>query len=187
MKKSTLIILCLSVLLTSCVAAVVAGAAGGLVVYDRRSMTMIERDARIFYVINKTIVSDPIFRDSHIIISSFNQIVLLAGQTPKASLRVVAEKIAKKTPNVQRVYNEITVQNPIAFSQRSKDSWITGQVRAQMLAKKGLESGSIRVVTENSVVYLMGIATHEQANLAVDVARQVNGVSKVVKIFRYIT
>ncbi|WP_133128048.1 BON domain-containing protein [Legionella nagasakiensis] len=186
MKKNAFIILLLSALLTSCVAAVVAGAAG-LVVYDRRSVVMIERDARIFYMINTEIAGDPNFRDSHIVISSFNQVVLLAGQTPKATLRVLAEKIAKKTPKVLRVYNEITVQDPISFSQRSKDSWITGQVRAQMLAKKGLESGSIRVVTENSVVYLMGIATHEQANLAVDVARQVNGVSKVVKIFRYIT
>jgi len=56
-----------------------------------------------------------------------------------------------------------------------------------MLTTKGLESGSIRVVTENTVVYLMGIATHEQANLAVNVARKINGVSKVVKVFRYIT
>ena len=55
-----------------------------------------------------------------------------------------------------------------------------------MLTKKGLESGSIRVVTENGVVYLMGIVTAEQASLSVDVARRVNGVSKVVKIFQYI-
>jgi osmotically-inducible protein OsmY len=55
-----------------------------------------------------------------------------------------------------------------------------------MLTKKGLESGSIRIVTENRVVYLMGIATQEQASLAVDVARRINGVAKVVKIFQYI-
>ena len=55
-----------------------------------------------------------------------------------------------------------------------------------MMGKKGLESGSIRIVTDNAVVYLMGIVTHEQANLAVNVARQVNGVNKVVKVFQYI-
>ena len=184
--KSKAILLLLSMLLTGCIAAVVAGAAG-MVVYDRRSVVMIESDARIFYVVNTAIASDPRFRGSHIVVSSFNQTVLLAGQTPTASLRVVAEKIAQSTPNVDRVYNEITIQQPSTLTQRSKDSWITGQIRGKMLTTKGLESGSIRVVTENTVVYLMGIATHEQANLAVNVARKINGVSKVVKVFRYIT
>lgn len=187
MKRYAMVMMLLSIFLTGCVAAVVAGAAGGLVIYDKRSVVMMESDARIFYQINKTIVRDPAFHDSHIVITSFNQMVLLAGQTPKASLRVLAEKIARKTPNVQRVYNEITIQSPVSFSQRSQDTWITSQVRAHMLTKKGLESGSIRIVTENSVVYLIGIATREQADLAVQVARQVKGVRKVVKIFRYIT
>ena len=112
--------------------------------------------------------------------------VLLVGQTPSASLRVVAEKIAHTTPNVRRVYDEIIVAGPSTFTERSKDTWITGEVRSRMLTKKGLESGSIRIVTEHGIVYLMGIATHEQANLAVAVARQVNGVRKVVKVFQYI-
>lgn len=186
MKKHSVILLILSSLLTGCVAAVVAGAAGGLVIYDKRSVIMMESDARIFYQVHNAIVRDPRFHGSHIVVSSFNQIVLLVGQTPSASQRVLAENIAKETPHVQRVYNEITIQQPISIGQRSKDTWITSQVRALMLAKKGLESGSIRVVTEDSVVYLVGIATHEQANLAVSVARQVQGVKKVVKIFRYI-
>ena len=112
--------------------------------------------------------------------------LLLWLQVPLASLRVVAEKIARNTPGVQRVYDEVSVNNPIPLTQRTKDSWITGQVRSNMLTKKGLESGSIRVVTENGVVYLMGIATAEQAALSVDVARRVAGVVKVVKIFQYI-
>jgi len=185
MKSKTIIFFLLCSLLTGCIAVVVAGAAG-MVVYDRRSVVMIESDARIFYVVNKTIVSDPRFAGSHIVVSSFNQAVLLVGQTPDASLSAVAGKIAKNTPNVNRVYNEITIQPAISLTQRSKDTWITGQVRGQMLTQKGLESGSIRVVTENTVVYLLGIATHEQADLAVQVARKIQGVSKVVKVFRYI-
>lgn len=186
MKIKTVILLLISALLASCAAVVVVGAAGGMVVYDRRSMATIERDARIFYVINTTLANDQRFRGSRIVITSFNHVVLLSGQTPTASLRVVAEQIAKSAPRVERVYDEITVDYPLSFSQRSKDTLITGQVRSKMLTQKGLESGSIRVVTENGVVYLMGIATHEQANLAVDVARHINGVSRVVKIFKYI-
>jgi osmotically-inducible protein OsmY len=54
-----------------------------------------------------------------------------------------------------------------------------------MLATKGLESGTIKVITENGAVYLMGIVNHDQANAATDIARQVAGVQKVVKIFQY--
>ena len=186
MKIKTITFFLLVALLTSCAALVVVGAAGGVVVYDRRSINTLESDARIFYVINRAITSDRNFRDSRIVITSFNNVVLLAGQTPTASLRVIAEKIAKTTPNVRRVYNQITIDYPLSFSQRSNDTWIASQVRTKMLTKKGLESGSIHIVTENSVVYLMGIVTEEQARLAVNVARQVNGVSKVVKLFQYI-
>lgn len=186
MKIRIAIYLLMCSILSGCVAAVVAGAAAGLVVYDRRSVTMLEKDARIFHVVHKAIVTDPRFKDSRIVVISFNQVVLLLGQTPAASLRVAAEKTAQQTPNVRRVYDEITVDYPLAISQRTQDSWITSQVRTQMLRKKGLESGSIRVITEGSVVYLMGIVTKEQGNLAVDVARQVRGVQKVVKVFQYI-
>jgi osmotically-inducible protein OsmY len=172
--------------LTGCVAAVVVGAAAGIVVYDKRSLPTIESDTRIFFKIHKAILKDPRLADSRVIVSSFNRVVLLVGQTPAASLREVAEKIAHRTANVRRVYNEVTIGFPLSLRQKTKDSWITGQVRSLMLAEKDLESGSIRIVTENGVVYLMGIATHEQANIAVNVARQVKGVVKVVKIFQYI-
>lgn len=174
-----------SLVLTGCVAAVVAGAAAGMV-YDKRSVVTMEADARLFHVIHKGIVSDPQFRDSRILVTSFNRVVLLVGQTPTASFRVVAERIAHAAPGVVRVYDEVTIGQPIPLRQRTKDSLITSQIRSKMLTKKGLESGSIRIVTENGTVYLMGIATSEQANLAVDVARRVSGVNKVVKIFQYI-
>jgi len=186
MKIKAIVFLLLGSLLTGCVAVMVAGAAGGLVVYERRSISMIEKDARIFHVVHTAIAPDPRFHESRIVVSSFNQVVLLVGQTPAASLRVLAEKIAQGAPKVRRVYNEITVGFPLSLSQQSKDTWVTSQVRTRMLAQKGLESGSIHVITENSTVYLMGIVTPEQASLAVFAARQVKGVSSVVKVFQYI-
>lgn len=186
MKVRIIILLLINSLLTGCVAAVVAGAAASLVVYDRRSVVTIESDARIFHKVHTAIVKDPRFRDSRILVSSFNGVVLLVGQTPTATLRVIAEKIAQQTANVKRVYDEVTVDYPIALTERTNDTWITSQVRSLMLTRKGLESGSIRIVTENGVVYLMGIVTHEQADMAVNVARQVNQVKKVVKVFQYI-
>ncbi|QDP71490.1 BON domain-containing protein [Legionella israelensis] len=186
MKIKHLLLLFTCLLLTGCLVAVVAGAAAGMIVYDRRDVSTIEQDARIFHQTRTDIVRNPQFADSRILVTSFNRVVLLVGQTPSASLRVKAEKIARNAPDVYRVYNEISINEPVPYSQRTLDSWITGQIRSQMLVKKGLRSGSIRIVTENGVVYLMGIVTPQQANLAVDVARRVEGVRKVVKIFQYI-
>lgn len=184
-RIKTISVLLIAGCLSSCVVAVVAGAAAGLV-YDKRTVSTMEADTRLFHVIHTAIVTEPQFKNSRILVTSFNRVVLLVGQTSSASLRVAAERIARTAPGVTRVYDEISVSPPIPINQRTKDGLITGQVRSSMLTKKGLESGSIRIVTENGVVYLMGIATPEQANLAVDVARRVNGVVKVVKIFQYI-
>jgi osmotically-inducible protein OsmY len=178
--------LTLASLMTSCVGVMVVGAAGSMIVYDRRSMTMIERDARIFYVISRAISNHRGFRHSHVTVTSYNQIVLLAGEVTSAELKKDAEKIAQSTPNVRRVYNELTVAESLPVTQRSKDTLLTGTIRTKMIAEKGLESGSIHIIVENGNVYLMGVVTREQADLAVNVARHVDGVIKVVKIFQYI-
>ena len=180
---SSLIMVCLS----ACVAVMVAGAAAGLIVYDQRSALTIERDLRIFHVAQKALVQDPRFRDSRVVIVSYNQVVLLAGQTTTASLRVQAEQVVQKIPRVRHVYDEMTVASPISVKQQSKDLWITSEVRSLLLTKKGLDSGSIKILTEDGVVYLMGIVSRQQANLAVEVARQIKGVQKVVKVFQYLT
>ena len=181
------IALCLiGYVLSGCVVAMVAGAASGLIVYDRRSVTTIEQDARIFYVIHTAVAKDPNCADSRVKVSVYQQMVLLVGQVRSASLKTLVQEIAQTTPNVQRVYNHLSVGAPIDLQQQSRDIWITSVVRSLMLTKKGLESGSIKVITENNVVYLSGVVRSEQADLVVNVARKVNGVRQVVKMFQYI-
>jgi osmotically-inducible protein OsmY len=43
----------------------------------------------------------------------------------------------------------------------------------------------VKVVTENSVVYLIGIVTQAEADAAAEIARNTSGVTKVVKVFEY--
>lgn len=186
MKIRVVVWALISVVLSGCMLAVVAGAAGGLIVYDQRSVPAIERDARIFYVIHTAIATDPKFADARVKVSVYQQVVLLVGQVRSHSLRTLAQEIAQTTPNVRRVYNHLTIGTAIDIRQQSEDTWITSQVRSKMLAKKGLESGSVKVITEAKVVYLTGVVTAEQADLAVNVARKINGVRQVVKMFQYI-
>ena len=68
---------------------------------------------------------------------------------------------------------------------RSKDAWITAKVRSAMLADFSLNSTQIKVTTEDGTVYLMGIVTERQASTVTDIAKQIRGVKRVVKLFEY--
>lgn len=179
-------IICVSVILSSCVpAALLVGAtAGGAIVYDKRSMKTImhDNDAKAQAEINIRDTAE-LQKESHISVAVFNQVMLLVGQVATNEQRDLVSQRVASVKYVSRVYNEITVQPPTSFAQRSKDSWITTKVRTAMLAKSGLGSTQIKVVTEDSVVYLMGIVSPNQADLAADVARHVDDVKRVVKVF----
>lgn len=172
--------------LSGCVpAALVIGATvGGAVVYDKRDIKTIVQDRDSAQAAANLISASPDLKTgTHISVATFDHIMLLVGQTETDAQRTTAYQIASQIKYISRVYNEITVQKPISMWQRSKDSWITTKIKTEMLTKPGLHSTQIKVVTENSVVYLMGMLTPKQTELATDVARRVDGVREVVKVF----
>jgi osmotically-inducible protein OsmY len=188
MKKSGILVILLALSLQGCffAAGAAAGAAAIAVVYDHRNIHKILQDADISKRIADKIKKIPgIHNQAHIEVSVFNRVVLLTGETPNPAWKQRAYEIATSIPDVTKVYNQITLQAPTSSLIRTSDSWITAKIKGEMLATEDLKSGSIKVVTENGVVYLMGIVKRDQAEIAVDIARQVSGVQKVVKIFQY--
>jgi osmotically-inducible protein OsmY len=163
-----------------------AGAAGIAIVYDHRKVEQILTDQRITKDISDKISGVPALReDNHVEVTSFNRVVLLTGQVSTTEQRQQVESFARDEPDVTKIYNEITVKGQTSSLTRASDSWITTKIKTQMLATEDLKSSTIKVVTENSTVYLMGVVTQDQADMAVDIARQVSGVQRVVKIFQY--
>lgn len=186
--KRVLSLLLIALSLQGCILVVGAaiGAAAAAGVYDHRKVEYTMRDIKISNQIVEKIRANPNLRDNcHIEVTVFNGIVLLSGQTPDENWRLQAESIAQNNGGVDKVYNQLTIEGPTSSLTRTSDSWITTKVRSLMLANQDLKSSSIKVVTENGVVYLIGIVSESQANIAVDIARQVSGVQKVVKIFQY--
>lgn len=187
LKKIALMVL-LTMSLTACVpVAFVAGAsAGGAIVYDKRDMKTMMQDRNLSNAILARINADPqLKKQTHVSVATFNRIVLLAGQAPNEQLKQQVYAVASSVPNIKRLYNEITIEPPTSTIVQTNDTWLTTKVKSAMLAQKGLRSTQIKVVTENGVVYLMGITSHKQADLAATSASRVNGVRKVVKIFEY--
>lgn len=187
--KKIIITLLASLSLQSCifVAGAAAGAAGVAVVYDHRKIEQIGQDQQIVNQANEKIYAiQSINKDSHIDVTSFNNVVLLTGQTPLPAIREEAEKLIRTVPNIKEIYNEISIKGPTSSLTRASDTWITTKIKTQMLATKGLSSSSIKVLTENGTVYLMGSVDNEQGEIAVSIARKVSGVQRVLKIFEYI-
>jgi osmotically-inducible protein OsmY len=186
--KKLLTLISLALTLQGCIfiAGAAAGAAAIAVVYDHRTIKLTLEDTNIANSISDKLSKIPALRESgHVDVTVFNGVVLLTGQTADAQARQQAEEISKSTPNVYKVYNQISLQAPTSSLTRTSDAWISTKIRTEMLARQNLKSSSIKVVTENGTVYLMGVVTQQQADISVDIARQVSGVQKVVKIFEY--
>lgn len=130
--------------------------------------------------------SDPAFDSAHLVAISYNGVLLLAGQVETEALKQRAEEIARSFDKVRKVHNEIQVGGPISMVARANDSWLTSKVKTRMLANSEVAARKIKVVTENGTVYLMGMLPREEADAAVEVARSVYGVQKIVKVFEYI-
>ena len=181
------VLLAALVLLQGCVAVAAGGAvAGASAAVDRRTTGTLVEDESIELKAVRAIMADKdLNSQSHLNVTSYNTVVLLTGETPTDELRQRAEQIARGVDKVTTVHNEITVAAPSSMMTRSSDTVITSKVKTKLLADKNIEGVNIKVVTENGVVYLMGLASRAEAERATEVARQAGGGQKGVKVFQY--
>ena len=177
-----------TLLLQGCAAVVVGGAAGTAKASGDRRTLGAQWDDQAIELKAANLLADnkPLSAASKISVYSNNGRVLLVGQTPSEEFKRDAEDRVHKVEGVRHVYNELQIRKPIGFDRQSNDSWITSKVKSQMLVTKGVDSTRFKVITENSVVYLMGLVTRAEADKAIDIARHVSGVNKVVKVFEYV-
>lgn len=172
--------------LTGCVAVVAGGAAaGGAMAADRRSSGTYVDDEGIEWKA-LTEINNALGDKIHVNVTSYNRNVLLTGEAFDEASKIKAESIAKDVQNVRNVTNELAVAPATSLTSRSNDSYLTSLVKAEMVKENRFPANYVKVVTENSVVYLMGMVTRKEAEDAVEIARSTDGVRKVVKVFEYV-
>ena len=115
----------------------------------------------------------------------YNGKVLLIGQAPNYTAAETAKNIAAGVDGVKEVVNEIRTGEVIRASQVAIDSWITTTIKSKLLLNGEVKTTEVKVITENGEVFLIGKLSHTQADAATEVARNVRGVSKVVKVITY--
>lgn len=172
--------------LTGCVPVVAGGAAaGGLMAADRRTSGAYVEDEAIELKAEKQI-GEKLENRIHANVTSYNRNVLITGEAYDESAKQAAQSIVKGIENVRSVTDEVVIGPASALSSRSNDAYLTSKVKARMVSENRFPANYIKVVTEDSAVYLMGMVTRQEAEDAVDIARNTEGVSKVVKVFEYV-
>ncbi|MCS5709164.1 BON domain-containing protein [Candidatus Berkiella cookevillensis] len=186
-KMALLIPVTLSVL-QGCAAVVASSAATGVAVsQDRRTTGTIVDDKglelKAVQSIHNALTQDE--QNTNVSVISYNNRVLLIGQAPSNEVRSRVEAAVKDVAKFKQLHNEIVIATPTSLMTRSADSVITTKIKSAMLLNRDLNPARVKVITEDSVVYLLGIVTPEEEEIAVDIARNTKGVAKVVKIFEY--
>jgi len=173
--------------LSGCVALVAGGAISGtLAASDRRTFGAQTEDQSI-QVKSRLRLNNTIGDAGHININSFNRRVLLTGEVPDEASKATAEREVRAVEGVISVINELEVAGLASYTSRSSDALITTKVKASLVDTKDISANSYQVVTERGVVFLQGRVTQREGTIGADVARGVSGVTKVVKVFEYIT
>ena len=171
--------------LTGCFTAVVGGAAaGGAIAADRRTAGIYVEDENIEIKASQQI-RKTLNEEAHVNVTSYNLSVLLTGEVPTEEAKTEAENIVKSIENVKNITNELVVGPKSSISDRANDTYITSVVKGKFVAEKNFQANNVKIVTEASVVYLMGLVSDHEGKLAAEIARTTKGVAKVVKIFEY--
>jgi osmotically-inducible protein OsmY len=164
--------------------AAVGVGATALAVDDRRSTGIYIEDENIEWKSRSLILEK--FKDAHVNVTSYNLSVLLTGEVPDEKMKADIGESIRKVTSVKGVTNELVIGGKSSLGGRSNDTLITTNVKARFIGAKGFSTNHIKVVTEASVVYLMGLVTKEEGDAAAEVARTTSGVSRVIKVFEYV-
>jgi osmotically-inducible protein OsmY len=181
-------VLILSAGLSACAPLLLGGAAvgGALMVSDRRtSGTQLEDEGIQIKASNR--LKDKLGDRAHLSVASYNRVALVTGEVATEGDRATVDGVVAGVENVRSVVNEAAVAGNSSLTSRSNDLIIGSKVKATLVDAADVQANAFKVVVERGVVYLMGRVTEREAARAVELARSVSGVQKVVRVFEVLT
>jgi osmotically-inducible protein OsmY len=165
------------------VGVVVAGTA--MVATDRRTAGTQVDDQTIQLRVANELSTEFGKQPVHINVNSFDRKVLLTGEVPDEAVKTRVGEIVAKSQNVRAVVNELVIAPPSSISDRTADTALATKVRASFVNTREIAFNSIEIVCERGVIYLLGLVTEQEGQIAAIVASKVSGVKQVVKVFDY--
>ena len=172
-------------LLQGCFPLAVTGmGTAALMATDRRTTGMYIEDESIEWKVLARLRGE--FPGSHVNATSFNRRVLLTGEATSEDVKKKVEEAVRRVENVREVTNELQVAGASSLASRGNDALVTSNVKARMVNNGRFSPNHVKVLTEQGVVYLMGIVTPAEGDAAVEIARNTAGVTRVVKVVEHI-
>jgi len=161
-------------------------AVGTLALLDRRTIGAQTEDTEI-ELRGRARLSETTPSSGRVGVTSYNRWVLLTGQVPDETAKADAERLIRLLPGVRQVFNELETANRVGLSTTANDAAITTRVKAAFLEQKALNVNTVKVVTENATVYLLGLVTQREGPGYATAASRVGGVRRVVTLFEYLS
>ncbi|EDP57027.1 BON domain-containing protein [Vibrio sp. AND4] len=182
----SLVILCTALSMSGCAGLFIAGAATTAnIVTDTRTTKEIWQDNNIEFEVAAIGNKAPFKGAVRVIASSYNGTAVLMGQAPTQDLINEFESKVRQVNGVKNIHNQIKRKEPLSVTQISNDSWITTKVKSALLTDSELNGVKVKVITEDSDVFLFGYVTPEQGERAAEITRNISGVKQVVKGFQH--
>ena len=186
-NKMALLVSILFVLQGCAVLVVGAGVGAVSAAHDRRSLGTQVDDKTAYGRLTMVLAKNTIIEEqTNINVHVYNGAALLVGQAPSDDLIRQVQQVAETVINIKKLHNQIRIGSPISTSTDTNDLWIESKIKTKLLADKRIDGLHIDVAVEDSEVFLMGIVSESEADVAVDIARNVSGVTQVIKAFEYL-
>ena len=188
-KIVSIIIIFVAFMQTGCAAIAVGtvGAASTTSATDRLTVGTQIDDKTTQSRVRSAINTIPNVKDEAAVsVDVYNGQVLLTGQAPLQTMIVDVEEKAVKVQNVLKVHNQVRLGNPIPATSTMNDVWLASKIKTIMLADENIPLFKLDLVVEDSEVFIMGLLTKQEAAAAVEAARNVEGVTKVIRVMELI-
>lgn len=177
-KKNRILVLLLPLmLLSSCISGIWTGAN---LIYGRHNLYKKISDYKLNTATNFALFNTKGLKCAACVIdvTVFNADILISGHVPTQTIAQILQKRLQQISNYRHLYNKVIVANIIP--QELQDSWITMQIRSQILQDANIDPDVFKIVTTDGIVYIMGRAHLEQTKAVIYLAKNATNVRKVI-------
>ena len=154
---------------------------------DRRSTEVQFIDNQIFLAAWAPVheIIDNEVQKSHFNLISYNKSIVIVGEVPSEDVKNKITEALSKIKKVKVVRNKMIVGKACSIKQRAKDTITTSNVKTRLFLEidNEVHPMHVKIMTENDIIYLVGIVNNKEADEAIRIAKSSKGVKLVVPLF----
>lgn len=157
--------------------------------FERRASDQTEIDKDVETNIKENLRDDEqIRRFSHVNVNVYNGAVLLTGEAMNEAIKSKVIEIARIVKGVRMVHDNLIVDYPSDNLSRANDRRIAQNIRQalkQIHDLPNFDPALIKIVVEQSSVYLMGRVHRDEGTIVINVIRLDPDIRQLVTVFDY--